>query len=291
MLNPFLKTEWLREGRNIRLPLMIIFYIAIMAFIMILFMVFNEESFQQGYYYNTTTYQYQFLIISSFQILTVLLLTPFTVSRLFIVDKEKNMLDQFEMIPGVSIQYVTAKMLLVLAVHILLYISGLPVSALACIYTGTSGVKLLRLGAMIVLYAFWSGAISIFFYTVCTKSVWAFAGAFFVQLMFGLGTLVLAELFRNGSLMMNEAGRVAPEVIFLCLLLLSLNPISSYMGYYGSVTGDIGIFGTFCSHLGIDTSDKWFIFLFYKVSSLVCILIGVLFLALSIWYMEKRRRT
>ena len=88
-----------------------------------------------------------------------------------------------------------------------------------------------------------------------------------------------------------EAGRVAPEVIFLCLLLLSLNPISSYMGYYGSVTGDIGIFGTFCSHLGIDTSDKWFIFLFYKVSSLVCILIGVLFLALSIWYMEKRRRT
>ena len=95
MINPFLKTEWLREGRNIRLPLMIIFYIAIMAFIMILFMVFNEESFQQGYYYDTTTYQYQFLIISTFQIITVLLLTPFTVSRLFIVDKEKNMLEQF----------------------------------------------------------------------------------------------------------------------------------------------------------------------------------------------------
>ena len=37
MINPFLKTEWLREGRNIRLPLLIIFYIAIMAFIMILF--------------------------------------------------------------------------------------------------------------------------------------------------------------------------------------------------------------------------------------------------------------
>lgn len=123
MINPFLKTEWLREGRNIRLPLMIIFYIAIMAFIMILFMVFNEESFQQGYYYDTTTYQYQFLIISTFQIITVLLLTPFTVSRLFIVDKEKNMLEQFEMVPGVSFQYVTAKIILVLAVHVLLFIS------------------------------------------------------------------------------------------------------------------------------------------------------------------------
>ena len=123
MINPFLKTEWLREGRNIRLPLLIIFYIAIMAFIMILFMVFNEESFQQGYYYNTTTYQYQFLILSTFQIAAVLLLTPFTVSRLYVVDKEKNMLEQFEMIPGISVQYVIAKMTLVLAVHALLFFS------------------------------------------------------------------------------------------------------------------------------------------------------------------------
>lgn len=291
MINPFLKTEWLREGRNIRLPLMIIFYIAIMAFIMILFMVFNEESFQQGYYYNTTTYQYQFLIISTFQIVAVFLLTPFTVSRLFIVDKEKNMLEQFEMVPGVSFQYVTAKIVLVLAVHALLFISGLPVSSLSCIYTGINGVKLLRLGAMILLYTFWSGAISIFFYTVCTKSVWAFASTFFVQLMFGIGTIILTEVFRNGSLVMNDAERIAPEVIAICLLLLILNPLSSYMGFYGSITGDIGIFGTFCSHLGIDTSDRWFILLFYKVSSFVSVLIGILFLALSIWYLDKRRRT
>ncbi len=290
MINPFLKTEWLREGRNIRFPLMIIFYIAIMAFIMILFMVFNEESFQQGYYYNTTTYQYQFLIISTFQIVTVLLLTPSTVSRLFIVDKEKNMLEQFEMVPGVSFQYVTAKIVLVLAVHALLFVSGLPVSALSCIYTGINGVKLLRLGAMILLYAFWSGAISIFFYTVCVKSVWSFASTFFVQLMFGTGTLVLAEAFRNGSLMLNNTGQIAPEVIAVCLFLLILNPLSSYMGFYGSITGDIGIFGTFCSHLGIDTSDRWFILLFYKVSSFSCVLIGILFLALSIWYMDRRRR-
>ena len=68
MLNPFLKAEWLREGRNIRLPMMIIFYNAILAFVMILFMVFNEESFQKGYYYNNSSYVYEFLIISSIQL-------------------------------------------------------------------------------------------------------------------------------------------------------------------------------------------------------------------------------
>ena len=37
MLNPFLKVEWLKEGRNVRLPMIIIFYNAILAFITILF--------------------------------------------------------------------------------------------------------------------------------------------------------------------------------------------------------------------------------------------------------------
>ena len=44
MLNPFLKVEWLKEGRNVRLPMIIIFYNAILAFITILFMFFNAES-------------------------------------------------------------------------------------------------------------------------------------------------------------------------------------------------------------------------------------------------------
>ena len=48
MLNPFLKVEWLKEGRNVRLPMIIIFYNAILAFITILFMFFNAESLQEG---------------------------------------------------------------------------------------------------------------------------------------------------------------------------------------------------------------------------------------------------
>ena len=48
MWNPFLKVEWLKEGRNIRLPMMLIFYNAILAFITILFMFFNAESFRKA---------------------------------------------------------------------------------------------------------------------------------------------------------------------------------------------------------------------------------------------------
>ena len=100
MWNPFLKVEWLKEGRNIRLPMMLIFYNAILAFITILFMFFNAESFQEGYSYDTSAYLYQFLIISTIQIGMIFVLMPFSVWGFYSTDREKHMLEEFVMIPG-----------------------------------------------------------------------------------------------------------------------------------------------------------------------------------------------
>ena len=105
MLNPFLKVEWLKEGRNVRLPMIIIFYNAILAFITILFMFFNAESLQEGYSYNTSSYLYQFLIISTFQIGMIFVLMPFSVWGFYATDREKHMLEEFAMIPGSSKQF------------------------------------------------------------------------------------------------------------------------------------------------------------------------------------------
>lgn len=48
MLNPFLKVEWLKEGRNVRLPMIIIFYNAILAFITILFMFLMQNLYRKA---------------------------------------------------------------------------------------------------------------------------------------------------------------------------------------------------------------------------------------------------
>lgn len=290
MLNPFLKTEWLQEGRNIRLPIIIIFYNAILAFVMILFMVFNEDSFQKGYYYNNSSYVYEFLIISSIQILAVFFLMPFTVSRMFHADKENNMLKQFVIIPGISKQYLQAKIMLILSVNSIMFVSGLPVLAVSCIYTGVSWTIVLRLAIMILMYSFWAGAIAVFFYSISTRIIWGFVGTLFGQMMFIIGTIVTAELLRNGALVMNLGGEIPESVSNLCLILLLLNPLASYMGYFGKLTGDTGVITTFCSHLGIDTSQKIFSLIFYKAASLMCILVGILFLYLAVWNMEKERK-
>lgn len=290
MINPILKIEYLKEGRNIRFPLTILFYDAILAFVMILFMLFNAESFHEGYYYDTSTYIYQFLIISSIQILAVFVMMPFSVSELFTVDREKHLLEQFTMIPGVSKQFVEAKIFMVLSMNGLVFLSGLPIVSLSCIYTGAGWLKMVRLGFMILLFSFWSGAITIFFYSICTKVIWAFAGSIFAHLMFAFGTIVITEIIRNAALMTSNTGEIPVSVSYFCLFLMVLNPLSSYMGYYGNLTGNAGLVTTFCSHIGIDATGKMFGLLYYKISTLMCIAVGALFLVLSIWRMEKNWR-
>lgn len=287
MRNPFLKIYLLIEGRNLRLPLIILFYSAILAFVMIIFMVFNAETFQEGLYYDTSVYLHQFLILSSIQIGTVFILMPFYVSGLYINDREKHMMEQFAMIPGVNLQFVTAKIVLVLMTNCLLFLSGVPVIGLACIYTGLGWQKIIRLALMIILFAFWSGAVSIFFYSVKDRLIWSFAGTLMAHLAFMIGTIVTIELLRSGSLVITGNGVIPEEISVLCLFLLAINPLSAYLGYYGNITGDNGIISYYCSHFGIDASGRWFTLLFFKCSVAACIITGLFFLRLAVTRMNK----
>ena len=289
MRNPFLKIHMLIEGRNLRLPLTILFYNAILAFVMLIFLFFNSESFQEGLYFDTASYLHQFLILSSIQIGTVFLLMPFYVSGLYVNDREKHMLEQFAMVPGVNRQFVEAKIILVLMMNGLLFISGVPVTALACIYTGLGWQKIIRLAMMVFLFAFWSGSVSIFFYSISSRLVWSFAGTLTAEFAFTVGTLFLIELCRNGGIAMTRGTGMPEELSAFCLFLLMLNPISSYFGYYGNITGDNGLISYYCSHFGIDASGRWFNLLFFKFAGLICFLTGLLFLSLAVRYMNMKK--
>ena len=197
------------------------------------------------------------------------------------------MMEQFAMVPGVNRQFVQAKIVLVLMYHGLLFLSGIPIISLACVYTGLSWLKIIRLGLMILLFTFWSGAVAIFFYSVSTRLIWSFAGTISPQFAFLVGSLVLIELCLDGSLVLSHSSGIPSEISWLCLILLALNPLSSYMGYYGNITGDNGVISIYCSHFGIDASDRLFTLFFYKASGAACVITAVVFLALAVRYMNK----
>ena len=273
MWNPFLKVEWLKEGRNIRLPMMLIFYNAILAFITILFMFFNAESFQEGYSYDTSAYLYQFLIISTIQIGMIFVLMPFSVWGFYSTDREKHMLEEFVMIPGSSKQFIIARVSVIIAVYMMLFISSLPIISLSCIYSGLPWRKIIRLGIMLFICTFWSASVSIFSFSYCKKGIWAFAQNTVIEAVFILGTILGTEIMRTISISVS-----------------GMDNLAAYMGYYGNITGDSGLMNLYCGRIGIDSSTQAFSFLFYKAASIMCIFMGIAFLALAVWQMEKQAR-
>lgn len=289
-MNPILKMEMIREGRGVRLPMIVIFYNSILAFVTILFLFFNAESLQEGLYYDTSSYLYQYLILSTFQIGMVFMLTPFLVAGFFEEDYESDILNQLLRIPNVAGQYVFAKIFLVMALNLTIFISSLPIIAISCIYCGISLLQLVRLFAMIVIFSFWCGSIAIFFYTTLSRVNGAFFGTLMVESAFLFGTMILEELIRNGSILVSQEMEISSLASKLCVALMALNPLASYFGYYGSITGNVGVMMNVCSRIGIDATDKLFSFVFYKASAVLCILVGIGFIVLTIWRLDKKNQ-
>ena len=163
---------------------------------------------------------------------------PFSVWGFYSTDREKHMLEEFVMIPGSSKQFIIARVSVIIAVYMMLFISSLPIISLSCIYSGLPWRKIIRLGIMLFICTFWSASVSIFSFSYCKKGIWAFAQNTVIEAVFILGTILGTEIMRTISISVSGMDNLAPITTSLCLLLSLINPLAAYMGYYGNITGD-----------------------------------------------------
>lgn len=287
-MNPIMQMEWLREGRGLRLTMTVVFYNSILAFITLLFMFFNTESFQEGYNYDTSAYLHQFLIVSSLQIASVLILTPMFLASLYTVDQANRNFDQFAMFKNFPRQLITARISLVVGMNMLLYISSIPIISLSCVYSNLSLLKLIRLALVILFVSFWSGAVTILCFSISKKITSSLVGTAVVHLVFLGGTLLLMEIIRAGSAAVG--GSMSIAVTNLCMLLAALNPVVAYVGFYGNITGETGLIEMYFGRFGIDPTGKTFSFIYYKLSIILCLLVALGLIAWAIYSQEKLRK-
>lgn len=285
MNNPFLKAEWLKEGRGNRLAMLVVFYNALLALVTIMIMLVNSQTFSEGYYYDPATYRYQFLIVSTIQIILSCLIIPFLVWSLFTEDRENHSMEKLMVIPGVPGKFVSARIILVLSVMMLLFVSSLPILLLSAIYSGISWIRIIRLGALIFVTSFWSGSVAIYCFCRRHSGIMAAVRNIFMHALFLVGTLFIIELMYGSFL---SSGKAVPGSFpGLALFLLALNPAAVYLGYYVGITGDNSFVSLYCSRLGIDYTSKLFIFLFYKAAVLAAVITAVIFLAGAVRYLNR----
>ena len=280
------RLEMLKEGRSIRLPILIIFYNSILAFVTILFLFFHNESTQAGLYLNQAGFLVQFLIISSLQILAVFILMPFAVSSM--EDTDRAVSEQFMMIPGVARHQIIAKINVLVLTNLLIFLSSLPIITLSCIYSGISLMKIGRLIGLIALFSFWGGSIALFHFSVSRRPLFSFAGTVFTYFMMSVGILLFLEIIRSASLASGH-GELASWVTTLCLVVNLFNPVVVYVGYFENLSGNVPFITSYFGNFGIDVTSRTFSYLYFKLAILACILVGIIFLSLAIHFYFREK--
>ena len=296
MLNPLLKIEFLREGRGARLSLMVIFYNAILALITIMIMLVNSQSYLEGYYYDPSTSRFQFIIISTIQIGCSLLLGTIMTWSLYARDQEGIYRESFPLVPGYCNHIINSRMALVVMVNLLLFLSSLPILLISVIYSGVTVFQVVRLGIEILMCALWSTSLTA---CCCVFGRNGFFSAFLTLLMevfFFIGTYLLVAVV-NGRFNIMGAENVlagSGHMVYnagtvMTMLVMSLNPISSYVGYRINIIGDSGMFQSFCAGIGVDVNSRLFSYVFYKMSAVMMVIFSLLMIWLSIRHLRRRR--
>lgn len=294
MWNPLLKIEFLREGRGARLSMMVVFYNAILALITIMIMLVNAQSYSEGYYYEPSTSRFQFIIITTIQMGFSLLLSAFMTWGLYTPDNEGVYREPFALIPVYHRQYVMSRTVLVVAVNMLLFLSSLPIVLLSAIYSGVTWFQVVRLGLEIAMTSFWSTALASYCSALSRKGFFSAFLMILMEILFFIGTYVIVALvsgrfniFGGGDALLESGSMVYNAGTFLAMLVMSLNPISSYVGYQINITGDSGVFRSFCAGFGLDINSRLFSYTFYKLSAAMLIVSGIIMIWMAISRLKK----
>lgn len=288
MQNSMLKLEMLKEGRSIRLPILLIFYNSILAFVTILFVFFHNESKQIGFLSGRSSFLAQFLILTSLQILAVFVLIPFSVSAM--EDSDRAVAGQFMVIPDVIRYHIIARISTLVCTNLLILLSSLPIIALSCIYSGIKLLGIVRLLWTVAVFSFWGGSIALFFFSMNKRSVVAFAETIFTYFMMSVGILLFLEVVRNASLSMSRTGEISSAVTTLCLAANLFNPMTVFVGYYENFSGNVPAVTSYFGNFGIDVTTTTFSYFYFKAATLICILVGIGFLWLAVRFYSSDRQ-
>ena len=296
MLNPLMKLEFLREGRGARLPLMIIFYNAILALVTIMIMLVNSQSYMEGYYYDPSTSRFQFIIITTIQIGFSLLLSTIMTWSLYARDHEGIYRESFPLVPGYCRHLINSRLILVVMVNLLLFLSSLPILLISAIYSGVTVFQVVRLGIEILMCSLWSTSLTALCSVFSRNGFFSAFLTLLMEILFFIGSYLLVAVV-NGRFNFLGAENVlagtGPMVYnagtVMTMLVMSLNPISSYAGYRINITGDSGMFQSFCAGIGVDVNSRLFSYVFYKMSAIMMVLFSLVMVWLSIRHLRKKR--
>lgn len=285
-INPILIKEMKIRARIVRIPIFVMVYNVVLAFVGIFMLIFSTDMFGIYGYINYQSMNDLFAGVGIMQCMVTILVTLIVAAGGIAGEREKGTLDMLFMTPVSTLELVNGKLFSAVLTGCLFTFSGLPILALGTIYGGTDLWDVVFLQVMNIVLSFFTAGIGLLCSSISKKTSVSVAFALTLEIAFVVAPVVILnciDAFTNSS---YRYGSASTAMIVLAIVLHVFNPISPMIQFYDRIVGTNLLMETFEYSYGIGRESIFYQFLNqYFVDA--CIVVQLCMAVLCIFIISK----
>lgn len=236
-INPILIKELKVRARSIHIPIFVMAYNGIMAFIGIFMLISSVDMLNLNGVLNYGQMNDMFLVNGLFQCMIVILVSLSVSVAAFTGEKERGTLDALLMTPVSTMELVNGKLLSCVATGFLFAFSSLPILMLGTIHGGVNLSDVLYLELMLFILAFSVSTRGIFWSILMHKTSVAVIFSLVTEMAFLIGPFVLLEFMDTFLYNGYQYSAAGYPLSAFTILFQFLNPVSLIIGFCERIEG------------------------------------------------------
>ena len=246
-INPILIKELKVRARSVHIPILVMVYNAVLAFVGIFMLMSSMDMIGRSGQMNYGQMNEMFLVLNIFQCTMVFLVTLAISASSFSSEKERGTLDLLLMTPVSTLEVVNGKLLSCVLTVIIFAFSGLPIMLLGTIYGGTDVMDVLFSMVIFLVLAFSVATRGIFWSILFDKTSVSVVFSLLTEIVFFMGPFVLLEFMQAFLYNGYQYGAMDIPVTYVGILFQFFNPLLLIGGFCEQVAAD-GAFMDFFVH-------------------------------------------
>lgn len=236
-INPILIKEMKVRARSVHIPVFVLLYNAVLAFVGIFMLMSSADMFNVKGYLNYGQMNEMFLTTGVIQSMMIVLVSLSVSASCFSSEKERGTLDLLLMTPVSTLEVMNGKLLSSVLTGFLFAFSSLPIMLLGTIYGGTDMTDVFYLELILILLAFAVSTRGMFWSVLFDKTSVAVGFSLLTELVFCVGPFVLLEFVHTFIYNGYQYGTIEFSAGAGCLAFQLLNPVCLILGFAQRITG------------------------------------------------------
>ncbi len=236
-INPILIKELKVRARSMHIPIFVMSYSAVLAFIGIFMLMSSADMLKVSGQYNYGRMNELFLTIGILQCVMIVFVSLAVSSSSFSGEKERGTLDLLLMTPVSTLEVVNGKLLSCVLTSFLFAFSSLPIMLVGTIYGGTDLADVFYFEVIVLILAFSVSTRGILWSLVFDKTSVAVVFSLLTEVFFFTGPFLLLEFMETFLYNGYQYGTMEFPALAASIIFQFFNPLMLIVGFYERIAG------------------------------------------------------